>query len=73
MFYHGTRLSLLADMSQMDCVPTARAVRLTSNPAAIILTELDREIADPGWCVCADGLGESQRAMENGDFSIQFG
>jgi len=28
----------------------------------IILTEREREIA--GWCVCADGLGESQRAME---------
>jgi hypothetical protein len=28
----------------------------------LILTERDREIA--GWCVCADGLGESQQAME---------
>ena len=28
----------------------------------IILTERDREIA--GWCVCADGLGDRQRAME---------
>jgi hypothetical protein len=24
----------------------------------IILTELDREIAGPGWCVDADGLGD---------------
>jgi len=31
----------------------------------IILTERDREIAGPGWCVNAAGLGESQRAMEN--------
>jgi hypothetical protein len=30
----------------------------------IILTERDREIAGPGWCVCADGLGGRQRAME---------
>ena len=30
----------------------------------IILTELDREIAGPGWCVNADGLGGRQRAME---------
>ena len=30
----------------------------------IILTELDREIAGPGWCVNADGLGSRQRAME---------
>ena len=30
----------------------------------IILTEQDREIAGPGWCVCADGLGDHQRAME---------
>jgi hypothetical protein len=30
----------------------------------IILTERDREIAGPGWCVNADDLGDRQRAME---------
>ena len=30
----------------------------------IILTERDREIAGPGWCVCAAGLSSRQQAME---------
>ena len=31
----------------------------------IILTELDREIAGPGWSVDSVGLSSRQRAMEN--------
>jgi hypothetical protein len=31
----------------------------------IILTEPDREIAGPCWCVCADGLGRSSASDGN--------
>jgi len=34
-------------------------------PLQIILTELDREIAGPGWCVNAAGMGKSPASDGN--------
>jgi hypothetical protein len=39
----------------------------------IILTEREREIAGPGWCVCADGLGRSPASDGNRTASGQIG
>ena len=39
----------------------------------IILTERDREIAGPGWCVNAAGLGKSPASNGNRTASGQIG
>ncbi|MEO2008017.1 MAG: hypothetical protein ABGX22_04945 [Pirellulaceae bacterium] len=39
----------------------------------IILTERDREIAGPGWCVCAAGLGREPASDGNRTASGQIG
>ena len=62
------RDSHAGDLSSMTLGKTERPHAAGTASAVlprIILTELDREIAGPGWCVCADGLGRSPASDGN--------
>ena len=57
---HDVSNSIDRSTERLHAAGTASAVLLR-----IILTERDREIAGPGWCVDADGLGREPASDGN--------